>query len=323
MQHRRKELRTGGSSGILLIEGRMNTFRFAFQGAITLTLMTIQTIVLTLVIFVFALIKLVIPWGRARHTISHWSSSLGELWISINNSILWFYRGLEWDIELPEGLDRKGRYLVFCNHQSWVDILVLQRCLNRRVPFMRFLLKQKLIWVPFLGVAWWALDMAFLRRYTKQQVRKNPELKSRNLENAARACEKLKHIPVSMTAFPEGTRFTEAKHEKQQSPYNHLLLPRFGGVGQILYSFDHTLREVVDVTIFYPDGAPTFWQFVSGQVSKISVRVNLKPIDAALAGKNFREDSEAEMQLKSWLNDIWLENDRRLGAMSKTALADP
>jgi 1-acyl-sn-glycerol-3-phosphate acyltransferase len=301
----------------------MNSFRFAIQGAVALTLMTIQTIVLTLVLFVFALIKLAVPQGRARHMISHGLSYLGELWISINNSILWFYRGLEWDIELPEGLNRKGHYLVFCNHQSWVDILVLQRCLNRRVPFMRFLLKQTLIWVPFLGAAWWALDMAFLRRYTKQQILKNPELKSRNLEYAARASEKLKHIPVSMAAFPEGTRFTEEKHEKQQSPYKHLLLPRYGGVGQILYSFDNTLREVIDVTIFYPGGAPTFWQFVSGQVSKISVRVTLKPIDDALAGKNFREDSDAEMQLKSWLHGIWEENDQQLDAMAKSALTDP
>jgi 1-acyl-sn-glycerol-3-phosphate acyltransferase len=300
----------------------MNTIRFACQGAIALILMTANTIILTMVIFIFALIKLILPQGRARHIVSHGLSSIGELWISINSTVLWFYRGMEWDVELPDGLDREGHYLVFSNHQSWVDILVLQRCLNRRAPFMRFLLKQTLIWVPFLGAAWWGLDMVFLRRYTKKQILKNPALKNRNLENAARACEKLKHIPVSMMAFPEGTRFTREKHRRQQSPYDYLLLPRFRGIGQILYSFDHSLGEVIDVTIFYPGGVPTFWQFVSGQVSKISVRVDLKPIDDGLMGKNFREDAEAELQLETWLNGIWEENDGQLGVMVKAELAE-
>ena len=122
---------------------------------------------------------------------------------------------------MPEGISHKGRYLVFCNHQSGVDILAMQHVLNRRAPFGRYLLKQQLIWVPVLGVAWWALDMAFLRRYSSQELLKNPSLRGKDLENAARACEKLKHIPVSMMTFPEGTRFSKSKRESQNSPYQH------------------------------------------------------------------------------------------------------
>ena len=283
--------------------------RYALQGGIALLVVFVNTIILTTVIFFLSLIKLVAPRGRVRNFLTRLLSSLGELWISINKGVVWFYRGLDWDIQLPDGIDHRGRYLVFCNHQSWVDILVLQHCLNRRAPFMRFLLKQQLIWVPFLGPAWWALDMAFLRRYSRQELLKNPSLRGKDLENAARACEKLKHIPVSMMTFPEGTRFTPAKWEQQGSPYTHLLKPRYGGIGQVLYSFDDALDCLIDVTIIYPDGTPGTWQFVSGQVRKIVVRIQLRPIGDDIRGRDFREDAIAKAQLKEWLNRIWEEKE--------------
>ncbi len=250
---------------------------------------------------------------------THWLSSLGELWVSINKAAVWFYP-MEWDVHMPEGINHKGHYLVFCNHQSGVDILALQHVLNRRAPFGRYLLKHQLIWVPVLGVAWWALDMAFLRRYSRQELIRNPSLRGKDLENAARACEKLKHIPVAMMTFPEGTRFSEAKRDAQNSPYKHLLRPRYGGIGQVLYSFDDALDCLIDVTIVYPDGTPSVWQYVSGQVRKISVHIELRAIDDELRGADFREDGLAKGRLKSWLNGIWEEKDR---FMSHTFANDP
>jgi 1-acyl-sn-glycerol-3-phosphate acyltransferase len=300
--------------GQIRLMSSLQRIRYALQGVAALLVVSCNTIVLTMAIVVLALFKRIAPKGAIRNTITHWLSSLGELWISVNKLVLWFYRGMKWDIHLPESLDRQGRYLIFCNHQSWVDILVLQYCLNRRVPFMRFMLKQQLIWVPFLGLAWWALDMPFLRRYSHRELLRNPALRGKDLENAAQACEKLKHIPVSMMSFPEGTRFTAAKHEQQKSPYKHLLLPRYGGIGQVLYSFGDALQTVIDVTIFYPDGTPTFWQFISGQVRGISVSARSRPIDEGLRGVNFREDSVAKRQLKTWLNDMWHEKDQLLAA---------
>ena len=129
---------------------------YALQGGIALLVVVVNTIVLTTVIVFFSIIKFIAPKGRARNLMTRLLSSLGELWVSINKCVVWFYRGMEWDVQCPDGINRRGHYLVFSNHQSWVDILVLQHCLNRRAPFMRFLLKQQLIWVPFLGLAWWA-----------------------------------------------------------------------------------------------------------------------------------------------------------------------
>ena len=288
----------------------LTTLRYFLQGTFVLVAVSVNTICCTLVIFLLAVVKLIAPKGPSRNMVTRWLSLVGEYWISFNKLMAWLLVDMKWDIQLPESLNHKGRYLVFCNHQSWVDILVLQHCLNRRAPFMRFLLKQELILVPFLGFCWWALDMAFLRRYSRAQLLKNPELRGKDLENAARACEKLKHIPVSMMTFPEGTRFTEAKHQQQSSPYRHLLRPRYGGIGQVLYSFDEALDHLIDVTIIYPDGTPGLWQFVSGQVRKISVSVRLLPIGAEVRGRNFREDAVAKNALKTWMNDLWTEKEQ-------------
>lgn len=151
--------------------------------------------------------------------------------------------------------------------------------------------------------------MAFLRRYSRQELLRNPSLRGKDLENAARACEKLKHIPVSMMTFPEGTRFSEAKREQQNSPYQYLLKPKYGGVGQVLYSFDDALDALIDVTITYPNGTPGVWQYLSGQVKKISMRVQLRPIGDELRGQNFRESAIAKSELKAWLNGIWDEKE--------------
>jgi len=290
----------------------LSKLRYFLQGTLVLLIVSFSTVILTTTIFLLSIFKFIAPKGPPRNAMTRGLSSLGELWVSVNKGLAWFYRGMEWDVQIPQGIDHETRYLVFCNHQSWVDILVLQHCLNRRAPFMRFLLKQQLIWVPFLGVAWWALDMAFLRRYSRQQLLKNPSLRGKDLENAANACEKLKHIPVSMMSFPEGTRFTEAKREQQKSPFQHLLRPRYGGIGQVLYSFDDAMQQLIDVTIVYPHGTPTTWQFISGQIRKISVRIRLRPIDEKLRGTAFRENAAAKGQLKDWLNDIWVEKEHEI-----------
>ena len=298
--------------------------RYALQGSLVILVATINTVVLTAVIFILSIFKLIAPVGRARNAMTRWLSSLGELWVSVNKCSVWFYRDMEWDVHIPEGISHKGRYLVFCNHQSGVDILALQHVLNRRAPFGRYLLKHQLIWVPVLGVAWWALDMAFLRRYSRQELIRNPSLRGKDLENAARACEKLKHIPVSMVTFPEGTRFTKAKRDTQNSPYRHLLKPRYGGVGQVLYSFDDALDCLIDVTIIYPEGTPSVWQYVSGQVRKISVHIALRPIGEELRGSDFRQDGTAKGHLKGWLNDIWDEKEHLIAdSMSSHLEAKP
>jgi len=284
------------------------------KGCAALLAISINTIVLTLVLCILAIPKWLAPSESVRGFFRRELAKLAELWISVNNGILSLYRQPEWDLQIPAGLDRKGCYLVSCNHRSWVDILVLQRCFNRRLPLLRFFLKRELIRVPFLGVAWWALDFPFMRRDSKASLARRPGLKGRDLENARKACAKFRDIPVAMMNFPEGTRFSIEKRDRSQSPFRNLLLPRIGGMGQVLYALGEQLDALVDVTIVYPQAdpaaaAPTFWDLLTGRVSRIVARAQLRDIPANLLGRDFRSDPQFRRDLETWIMRMWEEKD--------------
>jgi 1-acyl-sn-glycerol-3-phosphate acyltransferase len=293
------------------------------RGASTLLLMGVSTIVLTSTLIVLSITRFLTPPGAVLNSVRRFLAGIAELWISINNVLLSLSRKTRWDVEIPQTLDRRGCYLVNSNHQSWVDILVLQRCFNRLLPLLRFFLKSQLIRVPFLGMAWWALDFPFMKRASRAQLARQPGLKGKDLENARKACEKFRDIPVAMMNFPEGTRFSVAKRDAGNSPYRNLLLPRIGGVGQVLFALGDQLDALIDVTIVYPrDGqsetAPTFWQLVSGQLPEIIVRAEQREIPTHLLGRNFRRDREFRRDLESWINDSWLAKDQLISGIQES-----
>ena len=294
------------------------------KGVSALLVIGVSTIVLTVALCVLSLVRFLVPAGPALNWVRRFLAGMAETWISINNFVFTALRLTRWDIQVPEGLNRNGCYLVSSNHQSWVDVVVLQRCFNRRLPFFRFFLKSSLIWVPFLGMAWWALDMPFMQRVSKEKLLRRPGLKGRDLENARKACEKFRDIPVSMVSFPEGTRFSVEKRDEKNSPYRNLLLPRIGGIGQVLYALSDQLEALIDVTIIYPpvgkEGtAPTFWQLVSGQIPYIVVRAEQHEIPPELLGRNFRTDKNYRRELESWINQVWLEKDRLVSILQNKA----
>jgi len=285
------------------------------KGVAGLLVMATNTIVLTTLLCVLAIGKFLAPTEAFRNWMRHVLAGLAETWISINNALFSLYKKPRWDIRIPENLDREGCYLVSCNHQSWVDVLVMQRCFNRRLPFFRFFIKSQMFWVPFLGLAWWALDMPFMRRHSKEKLARQPGLKGRDLENARKACEKFRTIPVAMTNFPEGTRFSAGKKASRNSPYKNLLPPRIGGLGQVLYALADELDALIDVTIIYPQTrktgkAPTFWQLLTGEIPEIIVRAERRDIPPGLLGRNFRTDQEFRHELEAWVSQLWREKDQ-------------
>ena len=274
-------------------------------------------------LYLLAIPKWLAPPGGIRNRVRLLLARIAENWISVNNGILSLYRQPEWRTEIPAGLDRDGCYLVSCNHQSWVDILILQRCFNRRLPLLRFFLKRELIRVPFLGLAWWALDFPFMRRASAETLARRPELKGRDLESARQACEKFHDMPVAMMNFPEGTRFSPSKRDRFGSPFRHLLTPRIGGMGQVLYALGDQLDALIDVTIVYPAAArpPTFWDLLTGRVSTVVVRAARRDIPDALRGRDFRADLEVREQLESWMMQMWEEKDALIGQLQSPQAA--
>ena len=294
----------------------MTVFSRNAHGAIVFGGLTLNTLFWFTPIFVLAIVKLIIPARTFRRGITRVLMAMGEHWISGNRRILAAGGSMRWQASGVENLRRKGWYLVLSNHQTWVDILVLQTVFNRRIPFLKFFIKQELIWFPVLGIAWWALDMPFMKRHKPSYLAKHPEQKGKDLEATRKACEKFKDTPTSVINFVEGTRFSEQKRIKRQSPYVHLLPPRAGGIAIALASMGHLFDAILDVTIVYPDGVPKFWALCCGDTVRVIVDVNPQPIEQYLVDGDYQNDREFRREVHQWLGSLWQQKDERFAELS-------
>lgn len=263
--------------------------------------------------------KLIIPIKAWRRFCDRLVNGIASSWILLNNINQKVVNTIQWDVQGIEELTRENWYLVVANHQSWVDILVLQRIFYKKIPFLKFFLKKELIWVPVLGLAWWALEFPFMKRYSKSFLKKHPNMKGKDIEITRKACEKFKNIPTSIMNFVEGTRFSRKKHGRQKSPYKHLLKPKSGGIAYVLSAMGDQLQAILDVTIVYPEGVGSFWDFLCGKVPQITVRVGLIPISDDLKGDYFT-DREYRVRFQNWVNTLWAAKDKKIDILTKYAL---
>ena len=225
--------------------------------------------------------------------------ALADTWNRLNAAGLQWASSTRWQVHLPPDLSQHAWYLVVCNHQSWVDILVLQHCLQGRAPFLKFFIKRQLIWLPLVGLVWWALDFPFLRR-------RGGASGARDLATASAACARFRALPTSVMSFVEGTRFTPAKHEAQGSPYRHLLKPKAGGMMTALDVLGDRLDAVLDVTIFYPGRVPSFVDVLCGRVPEVRVHIDRQPVPATGDGQPL-----AVTGVQAWLAELWQAKDAR------------
>jgi 1-acyl-sn-glycerol-3-phosphate acyltransferase len=282
------------------------------RGVLTFAGLTINTVVWFVPLFLLALLKLALPIAAVRRVLTRWLMSLAENWISGNELILMGSGSRAWRAEGIEELDRRSWYLVLPNHQTWVDIVVLQIAFNRRIPLLKFFIKQQLVWFPLLGIGFWALDMPFMKRYSPSYLARHPEKKGRDLEATREACKKFQDTPTSVINFVEGTRFSEEKRVARNSPYERLLPPRAGGVAVAISSMGELFDAIVDVTLVYPDGVPKFWDMICGQRVTVTVDVKTRAIDPELLAGDYQNDREYRRVMHGWLAAIWEDKDARI-----------
>jgi len=286
--------------------------RRLLTGILTTLLLLLNTVVLICPLLVFALLKLVLP-GRGRDYASAAVMWVAETWSEIDKAIFALCIPTQWDIRGVDRLRKDTSYLAVSNHQTWVDIPALIESLNRRTPFFKFFLKKELIWVPLLGLAWWGLDYPFMKRYSKAFLDKHPELKGKDLEITKAACELFKRQPVTVVNYLEGTRFTEAKRQEQESPYRYLLKPKAGGVAFVLAALGEQLDALLDVTIVYPGNqAPGFWDLLNGSISRVIIDIQVRELDPALWAGDYENDPEFRQTVQAWVNQLWVEKDQRI-----------
>jgi 1-acyl-sn-glycerol-3-phosphate acyltransferase len=286
----------------------------AFRGGLSLILYILNTVFWCIPLFALVAAKAVVPLESWMRRCSRMLNAIAEHWIWVNNQNQKLVGNTRCDVQGLENLKQSEWYLILANHQSWVDVLVLQRIFHRKIPFLKFFIKKELLWFPILGQAWWAMDFPFVKRYAKSHLQKKPHLKGKDLEITRNACTKFKKIPVSIMNFVEGTRFTNEKHRRQQSPYPHLLKPKAGGIAFVLGSMGEQIHRVLDVTIVYPDGLSSFWALLCGKIRNIKVQVRSLSVSPELIG-DYVNDGHFRAGLQRWLNQIWAEKNRYIDMM--------
>ncbi len=282
-------------------------------GTLTALMIVLNLVFWIVPFYLVAIAKLLVPVARWRIACTHVLTIIGEAWISGNNFIASLHR-IQWDIQGTEGLSKQAWYLVSANHQSWADIFVIQAALNRRVPFLHFFIKKQLIWVPLLGLAWWALDMPFMQRHSKEAIARNPDLRRQDLEATRRACERFADQPTSIANFIEGTRHTEAKHKRQASPYKHLLRPKAGGMAFVIAAMGNgTIDTLLNILIAYPPKrSASLWDLLSGNLPNVVVHVHKVSIPARMQGGDYQNDEAFRVQFQQWVDTMWHAHDDAL-----------
>ena len=286
------------------------------KGLVSALLLVLNTLFWGVPLILLTLLKVVAPGQRLKQKILQGLNAVALNWIGFN---LWWMRHWlkpELHISVPNNLSPQQWWLVISNHRSWTDIFMLLMALHRRIPMPRFFLKRQLIWIPIVGLAFWALEFPFMRRFSREQIANNPKLASVDRKATERMCQQARNAPIAIFNFVEGTRFSVAKRDAQQSPYRHLLRPKAGGVAQVLSLLGSQLNGILDVTISYTNPSPTFWGFLCGNEASITLHARQLDIPEWMYALNSHDEKQHKERFHTWINSLWLEKDAQLDSQT-------
>jgi 1-acyl-sn-glycerol-3-phosphate acyltransferase len=284
-------------------------------GAMTFTVMLVTLIFWGgLILLPLTLLRVLLPF--LREPLSKLIVGVATQWVASNQLIYRVMHAPDLHLDYRAQLDPGKSYLLICNHQSWADIQLLFDLFHGRTHFLRFFLKQELIWVPIIGVACWALDMPFMKRHSREAIAANPQLRNEDLVTTRRFCEKYRRRPITVVNFLEGTRFSEAKRAASDSPYRHLLKPKSAGLSFTLNAMGEQFGGIIDVTLAYqPTHKNLVWSWLSGEQSHMSIHVDTLPIPPDMIRGDYEADAEFRARFQAWVNGIWSRKDARLERM--------
>ncbi|MGY3568346.1 acyltransferase [Vibrio paucivorans] len=284
---------------------------------LNVSLVIANSAICSILICIIALFKFVLPTQSSKAAGTALANKVMWLWATVNAKILSISNDIDWDIQGGEQLKKDGWYLMISNHLSWTDIVVLCCVFKDRIPMPKFFLKQQLLYVPFIGMACWALDMPFMRRYSREYLIRNPHKRGQDLETTRRSCAKFRHTPTTVVNYVEGTRFTSEKQRKSRAGYQHLLQPKSGGIAYTLAAMGEQFDNIVDVTLAYPENTEKpFKDALMGRMRKIVVRTKVLPVDEQVQGDYFN-DKPYKRQFQQWLGELWQDKDQVLKDIHK------
>lgn len=262
------------------------------------------------------MLRLLLPLRVLQSPLSRLMVAVAQQWVASNQLVYRVMHAPAWHLDYRAQLDPAKSYLLICNHQSWADIPILFDLFHGRTHFLRFFLKQELVWVPIIGAACWALDMPFMKRHSREAIAANPALRGEDLATTRRFCAKYRHRPITVVNFLEGTRFTESKRETSGSPYRHLLRPKSAGLSFTLNAMGEQFGGIIDVTLAYqPSIRNKVWSWLCGEQSHMALHVDTLPIPPDMIHGDYEGDAEYRARFQAWVNGIWSRKDARLERM--------
>lgn len=285
--------------------------------SLSILLTFLVTILCSVPIITAGVVKLLLPVPALWRVISAFCNFMMYCWCE---GLAWLLRlnpHLKWDVEGLDGLNKKNWYLLICNHHSWADIVVLCVLLRQHIPMNKYFLKHQLAWVPFIGLACWALDMPFMRRYSRGYLIRHPERRGKDVDTTRRSCEKFRLHPTTIVNFVEGSRFTDEKRIQSRSTFTHLLPPKAAGIAMTLGVLGKQFDKLLNVTLCYPENeAKPFYDMLSGKLTRIVVRINVLPVPADLHG-DYVGDKHFKRGFQQWLNNLWNEKDQQIETIKR------
>ena len=289
--------------------------KFIFEniiGITSITILVLNTFILSCLLIPLGIIKFFLPITALKVLFTKFIIKVGELWIFTNKIWVKALHNPKWQIIGKENIKSDGWTIATSNHQSFADIFLLQDITNRKMPMLKFFMKYVLIYVPVIGLSWWALDMPFLKRYTKKQLENNPELHGKDVREMKRALKHYALYPVTVFSFAEGTRFTIKKNLHQKSPFKNLLKPKEGGLATAL-SLVNEIDSLIDFTIKFDTKKRSFWDYLCGRMNSVKVIIREIKIPAKFLNIDLLENKILRSEFKDWLHDIWNEKDILIG----------
>ncbi len=286
-------------------------------GILALISLTVITSLCFIPILIIGLFKL-IPIEAWRIACTKGVDHMAVIWSGMTTAYAKRFCPVEWKITGITQFNSQQWYLVIANHQSWLDIVILQNFFHQKIPVLKFFVKAQLKWVPLFGFSWWAMGCPFMKRYSKEYIEKNPHKKGADIKATQKALKLFKSYPSAIISFIEGTRYTPEKHLNQQSPYLHLLKPKAGGIGQVISAMGKQLQPLIDVTIVYPKPNTTLWDFLCRRIQTISVNIRqLEVPEIFTCSEDALQDGYTQDSFRAWINDQWATKDALITVMKE------
>ena len=98
-----------------------------------------------------------------------------------------------------------------------------------------------------------------------------------------------------------------------------LLKPKAGGMALALNAMGDKFQAILDITIVYPDGTPTFWHFLQGKMRRVVVRARLLPIPGQLLNADYTGDPAVRAAFQAWVQELWREKDAQISQLLKAS----